>query len=289
MAASNSFRLYYRLTKPGIVYGNAISAAAGFLFAAHRHVDFPLLLEMLVGISLVIASACVTNNYLDKDIDAKMARTKKRALVQGTVIDKAALIYAVILDFAGFFILARYTNALTVIAGLIGLYAYVLVYGWGKRHTVWGTLIGSIPGAMPLLAGYLAVTDKLTTTALLLFVLMAIWQLPHFYAISIYRLKDYKAANLPVWSVKKGILSTKRQIVFLIALFMILNACLGFFHYAGRAYFFVMVVLSALWLDKGLRTWDNPKAESWARGMFGFSLIVLMGWSFMLAVNAWLP
>ena len=289
MVASDTFRRYYRLAKPGIVYGNAMSAAAGFLFATHRHVDFPLLLEMLAGITLVIASACVANNYLDKDIDAKMARTQKRALVQGTVSDKAAMIYAVILDFAGFFILARYTNALTVIAGLIGLYAYVLAYGWGKRHSVWGTLIGSIPGAMPLLAGYLAVTNTIDTTAVLLFALMAVWQLPHFYSISIYRMKEYKAAGLPVWSVKKGEASTKKQIVILIAIFMILNACLGFLHYAGRAYFFVMIVLSMLWLDKGLRGWENPNPEAWARGMFGFSLIVLMGWSVMLAVNAWLP
>lgn len=289
MAASDIFRKYYWLTKPGIVYGNVISAAAGFLFAAHRHVDLPLFFEMLLGIALVIASACVTNNYLDKDIDAKMARTKKRALVQGTVSDKAAMLYAAVLAFIGFFVLARYTNALAVVAGLIGLYAYVLAYGWGKRHSVWGTLIGSIPGAMPVLAGYLTVTDKLDAPALLLFLLMATWQLPHFYAIAIYRMDDYKAAGLPVWSVKKGVASTKRQIVFLIALFMILNAYLGFFHYAGRAYFFVMVVLSALWLDKGLRAWDNPNSETWARGMFGFSLIVLLGWSFMLALNAWLP
>ena len=289
MVASSTIEKYYWLAKPGIVYGNVMSAAAGFLFAAHRHIDLPLLLELLIGISLVIASACVTNNYLDKDIDAKMARTKKRALVQGTVSDKAAMIYAAVLAFIGFFVLARYTNTLTVIAGLIGLYAYVLAYGWGKRYTVWGTLIGSIPGAMPLVAGYLAVTDSFNTIAALLFVLMAIWQLPHFYSISIYRMKDYKTAGLPVWSVKKGVASTKRQIVFLIALFMILNACLGFFHYAGRAYFAVMIVLSTLWLDKGLRDWENPNAEEWARGMFGFSLIVLMGWSFMLAVNAWLP
>jgi len=289
MAVSNTIKTYYWLTKPGIVYGNCISAAAGFLFASHRNIDAGLLIETVVGIAFVIASACVTNNYLDKDIDQKMARTKERALVRGTVSDRSAMVYAAILTFGGFFILARYTNRLTIIAGLIGLYAYVLAYGWGKRHTVWGTLIGSIPGAMPLVAGYLAVTHKIDKTAVLLFLLMAVWQLPHFYSIAIYRLKDYKGAGLPVWPAKKGIPSTKRQILFLIAVFMILTACLGFFHYAGKVYFVVTVALAGLWLNKGMRGWDSKNNERWARGMFGYSLIVLMVWSGMLAANAWLP
>jgi len=108
-------KAYYRLTKPGIIYGNAITALAGFLLASRGHIDIILGIATLLGISLVIASACVFNNYLDQGIDIKMARTKKRALVTGVIKGQAALVYAVILGIVGFTALAAYTNALTVI------------------------------------------------------------------------------------------------------------------------------------------------------------------------------
>src|SRR5688500_3969925 len=96
-----SIKDYYHITKPGIIRGNAINATAGFLLASGKQVDLWLLLTMLVGLCLVIASGCVFNNFIDRDIDKKMARTQKRALVLGKISGKSALIYASMLGIAG--------------------------------------------------------------------------------------------------------------------------------------------------------------------------------------------
>src|SRR6266581_790040 len=102
MVSKKSVKTYYRLTKPGIIYGNVLTATAGFLLASKGHVDFWRLVATIAGISLVIASACVFNNYIDRGIDKKMARTKKRALVRGIISPQTALIYAVALGLMGF-------------------------------------------------------------------------------------------------------------------------------------------------------------------------------------------
>jgi len=98
-------KTYYELAKPGIVYGNIMTAAAGFLLAARHHVDLWLLLATLLGTSCIIGSACVFNNYIDRDIDKKMARTRKRSLANGLVSSRSALIYAVLLGCIGLVIL----------------------------------------------------------------------------------------------------------------------------------------------------------------------------------------
>src|SRR5258708_1541786 len=96
---------YYSLTKPGIIYGNTITAIAGFFLASHGHAGVGLLLATLIGLSFVIASGCVFNNYIDRDIDAAMARTKDRPLVIGRVSGRVAIIYGTILGILGFSIL----------------------------------------------------------------------------------------------------------------------------------------------------------------------------------------
>ncbi len=109
------FKFYYQLTKPGIIYGNALTTVAGFFLAARGTVNPSLLISVVAGSSLVIASACVFNNIVDREIDQKMARTKNRALVIGTISVRNALIFGAILGILGFGILSFYTNYLTVI------------------------------------------------------------------------------------------------------------------------------------------------------------------------------
>jgi protoheme IX farnesyltransferase len=286
-------KTYYNLTKPGIIRGNLLTAAAGFVLASGNHIRLGLLLAALIGTSLVIASACVVNNYIDREIDAKMARTKDRAFVKGLVSARAAGIYAVILAVAGFLMLGIYVNALTVFVGLTGWVFYVVVYGIGKRRTVHGTVIGSISGATPIVAGYTAAADRLDGTALILFLILVLWQMPHFYAIAMYRFNDYKAAGLPVLPVKKGAYRTKLQIMLYIAAFTIAAALLTVFGYTGYIYLAVVLLLGLAWLRLGLqgfRTAGNKAAdEKWARKMFFFSLIAILVLSIMIALGGRLP
>ncbi|HSH17749.1 MAG TPA: heme o synthase [Candidatus Saccharimonadales bacterium] len=281
---------YYRLTKPGIIYGNLLTTAGGFLFAAGRSPDVRLLAATLLGTGLIIGSACVYNNYLDRHIDARMTRTAKRAMVQGTVSVKAALAYGALLGVAGTAILTLLTNPITVALGVIGFIAYVLIYTYAKRHTVHSTLIGTISGATPIVAGYTAVTGRFDLTALILFSVMVIWQMPHFYAIAMFRKDDYAAANIPVLSVAKGLRTTRTYTIWYIAGLLPVVGALAVFGRGGYIYAVVMSGFVLYWLAMALLTMQQGLAyAAWARRVFGNSLIFLLLFSIMLSVDAWLP
>lgn len=286
----NVLRRYYHLTKPGIIYGNLLTAVGGFMLASRGQISIRLLIAMAVGTSLVVASACVVNNYLDRGIDAKMARTRKRAIVLGDVSTENALTYAAILGAVGLATLARYTNTATLTLGLIGFFSYVVLYTFSKRYTVHGTLIGSISGATPIAAGYTAAAGRFDVVALMLFVIMVIWQMPHFYAIAMYRRDDYAAAGIPVLAVVRGMHASKIQIVIYTALFAVAAAALALYGHASFSYFVIMVCFSLYWLWLGLRGFKKGIDDaSWARKMFGTSLLVVLAFSIMLSLDAWLP
>lgn len=248
--------------------------------------DFWLLLELLAGISLVIASACVVNNYLDREIDKNMSRTKKRALVQKTIAPTKAIIYAAALFMTGFAILSVYTNGPTVVLGMVGYIDYILFYTFGKRRSQHGTLIGSVAGATPIAAGYTAVTGRFDTVALLLFLIMVSWQMPHFYAIAMRRIKDYEAAKIPVLPVKKGMRATKLQIIFYVLAFFITASLLYLFGYTGRLYLLIIAASSLYWLYSGLKGFFTEDNTVWARRMFLISLAVMVVFSLSLIVDS---
>jgi len=283
-------RKYIALTKPGIIRGNVMTAGAGFLFGARGTVDGPLLLAVLGGTTLVIACGCVLNNYLDRHLDARMARTKQRAMVTRQISVSAALVYAVLLGVAGFGILIAFTHWLVVLLGVIAVVFYVVVYGYVKRRSPLGTLVGTVPGAASLVAGYVAVRGSMDGGAFILFLIMVCWQMPHFYAIAIRRKDEYAAAGIPVLPIKRGIRHTKTQILLYIAAYVVAVAALSIFGYAGKTYLVVMLIVSVLWLRlaaKGLK--NTGKDTVWAGKLFGFSLIVLMVFSLMISLDHWLP
>lgn len=285
-----TIKTYYSLTKPGVLYGNALTAAAGFLLASRGSIDLWLFVTLCVGITLVIASACVLNNYLDQDIDSKMARTKTRALVRGDIEGWKAVVFSAVLGVLGLIVLLLCTNLLVVAIGIAGFVDYVVLYGMlSKRLSIHGTLVGSISGAAPILAGYCAVTGVLDLGAVIVFAILFLWQMPEFYSIAIYRLKEYKAAHIPVMSVIKGVKNTKVQIVVYTFLFVVASLALTIFGYAGYSYFVVMAALGLYWLGLGVRGLNAKDDDAWARKMFRFSLVILLVFCAMISVDAWLP
>jgi protoheme IX farnesyltransferase len=160
------FKSYYRLTKPGIIQANVMTAAAGFLFASTHHIDLKLLVATLAGTALIIASACVVNNYTDRGIDSKMARTKKRATVTGEISTKNTLLFATILGLLGIIILIKFANKWPLIIGLLAFIDYVILYGIAKRTTIHSTLVGTIAGSASIVAGYCAVTQHISSQRL---------------------------------------------------------------------------------------------------------------------------
>lgn len=282
-------KTYYRLTKPGIVYGNVLSTIAGFLLAAGLNINYLLFFSTIIGSGLVIASSCVINNYTDREVDKKMKRTRNRALAKGLVTKNNAFVYAAILGISGFCILILFTNLLVVLSGAVGMVSYTIFYGFTKRKSSIGTLVGTIPGAMPLVAGYLAVTGSIDLGAILLFFIMVFWQLPHFYAIGVFRLSDYKEAGLPILPVERGVRITKVHMILCIVLFVISAFLLSYFGYTGKVFFIVMLIFGIRWFYlgyKGLKTSDDVK---WAKKFFFFSIIILMSMSALLSFNVVLP
>lgn len=287
--STSTIKTYYQLTKPGIIYGNLLNSIAGFLLASGQHIDFDLLLATLLGIALVVACGCVYNNYIDRGIDSNMARTRKRALVAGTIPTRAALVYGTVLGVLGFVVLALFTNILTVALGAIALFVYVVVYGITKRQTVHGTLVGSIAGALPPMAGYVAARGGIDAGALVLFLIIALWQMPHFYAIAMFRLEDYKKAGLPVLPVVKGNRTAKIQILVYTVAFVAASALLTVLGYAGYIYLAAIGIAGLYWLWHSAQGFAASDDTKWARSMFGDSLIVILVLSIALSVTAWLP
>lgn len=267
---------YFALTKPGIIFGNVLSAIAGALMAGHGRVDLSLLLSMCLGLALVIASACVFNNCLDRDIDAKMQRTENRAFVKGHISLRKGCLFATLLLIFGSLILAATTNTYALISALIGFFGYVIVYTLSKRKTTYGTLLGSIAGAMPPVVGYTAVSNALDSGAFIVFAIIALWQMPHFYAIALYRLDDYKAADIPVLPAVRGVFRTKVHMVLYAALFFVAALLPFFFGYTGVFYLVSMSLISLIWLGLCLLGLWKKETVSWARQVFFFSLVVII-------------
>jgi protoheme IX farnesyltransferase len=227
--AGAKIEAYYRLTKPGIVYGNALMYAAGFFLAAREGIDWQLFVGGLAGISLVIGSACVFNNIADRELDSKMPRTQKRALPAGKISVKDATVFGYLLAITGFLDLYLLTSFTAFFTALVGFAVYVFAYTPMKPRNRYALFVGAIAGAVPPVVGYTVITDVYDGWALLLFILLFVWQIPHFVAIAFYRYEDYTAAGVPLFArAPKN--EKERKIakqVFAASLVILLVGCLG--------------------------------------------------------------
>jgi len=274
---------YYLLTKPGIILGNLIPLMAGFLLASKGNFDGWLFLATLLGLSFVMASGCVLNNVIDLKIDKKMDRTQNRPLVKGLMSHQSAIGFASILGLLGGLILFYATNLLTLALAGVGFFVYVVLYSLWKCHTVYGTAIGSIAGAIPPVVGYCAVSNRFDLGAFVLFMMMVLWQMPHFFSIALYHLEDYRKAHIPVLPVIKGVFRTKIHMIVYIALFILASALLTYFKYTGYVYLLTVFVVSLTWLLASIAGFRSKNTTVWGKQMFYVSLVVIM------AISAAIP
>lgn len=225
----NKIKQYYRLTKPGIIYGNALMFAAGFFLASWEGIEWQLFFVALLGLSLVMAGACVFNNYADRELDKKMERTRNRSLVTGAISPNAAYIYGMVLSILGFSTLYFFSTYLSFFVALIGFAVYVFLYTPLKPKTSIALYIGAVAGATPPVVGYVAVTDTFDLWALGLFVAIFLWQLPHFIAIATYRYEEYTAAGVPLTLKRAPTEAEKKKAkrIFALSLVVLLLVCLG--------------------------------------------------------------
>lgn len=280
------FRHYLQLTKPGIIFGNLITVTGGFFLASKGQFDLVKYLAVALSVSLIVASGCVFNNFIDRDIDIKMERTKNRALVTGLISPSHALIYASVLGIVGLALLYFKTNLLSTLLVVLGFVVYVGFYSlYLKRHSVYGTLIGSISGAMPPVVGYCAVSNQFDAGAAVLLVMLSIWQMPHSYAIAIFRFNDYAAASIPVLPVKEGVLKAKKHIVAWIVAFTIVTPMLTVMGYTGYVYFVVAAILCVYWLYLAIIGFKAEDDTKWAKKLFLVSVIIVTILSIVMSVD----
>jgi protoheme IX farnesyltransferase len=202
---------FIELTKPNIVGLIVVTVAAGFYLGSTREVDLVLLLHALFGSVLVAAGSNALNQILERRIDAKMRRTRRRPLPSGRLRTAESAVFAWTLGVAGVAYLAFFTNWLVAVLAAATLGSYVFLYTPLKRHTSLNTLVGAIPGALPIVGGWAAARGTVDLPAWVLFVILFLWQLPHFLALAWLYREDYARAGLRMLSVTQGSQATFRQ------------------------------------------------------------------------------
>jgi len=267
---------FLALIKIGIVHSNSITAFAGLWLAVfYNDPDFHVLQYLdkivfaMIGVWLVIAGSCIINNYLDRDIDRFMSRTKRRPTVTGSFSPR--FIIGLGLSFLAigtlFLLMASVTSA---VLGLIGSFIYIFLYTmWTKRKYTLNTVIGSFSGAMPPLIGWAAVDSDLHFAAWVLFLIMFIWQPPHFLALAMRKSEEYRKAGIPMLPVVYGTAMTKRQIMVWILCLLPLPFYL---HSLGIPFLILATILNIGWFVLGLVGYKKGNENQWASKMFVYSL-----------------
>ena len=201
-----SWRDYYELTKPNVVYLMLVTSAVGMFMSTTGVVPWEILVFGNLGIGLCAASGAAVNHLVDQHIDQLMARTRNRPIARGKIDRLHGTVFAAALGIAGMVILLTLVNALTAWLTLFSLIGYAGIYTlYLKRATPQNIVIGGLPGAAPPLLGWTAVTGEIHGHALLLVLIVFAWTPPHFWALAIHRRDDYARAEIPMLPVTHGV------------------------------------------------------------------------------------
>ncbi|MFC4409341.1 heme o synthase [Chungangia koreensis] len=271
---SSFLKDFLALIKIGIVNSNLVTTFTGLWLAfqfSNRNFLFELdlLFYTIAGTALIIAGSAAMNNYIDRDIDPVMSRTKSRPTVTGRFKPSSVLILSISFMVIGEVLLFSATTS-AGLWGIAGILSYVVLYSmWSKRRHVGNTIVGSISGAIPPLIGWAAVEPTLGAGALALFLIMFAWQPPHFYALAMRRTEEYRAAGIPMLPVVKGFARTKKSIIAWILLLFPLPFLLS-----GLGIWFIILatLLNVGWLYFGIRGFKTGNDLKWATKMFIYSL-----------------
>jgi heme o synthase len=265
-------RHFLALTKPRITLMAAFCALIGMLMATPSMPPLALLTAATIGIALLAAAGFVVNCLAERHIDAQMARTRARPLARGEVDFIPALVFAGVLGSLGSAILLAYVNQLTMWLTMATFVGYALVYTLLlKPATPQNIVIGGASGAMPPLLGWVAITNEINAPAIVMFLIIFIWTPPHFWALALYRIEDYKRSGLPMLPVTHGPEFTRLNIW----LYTILLAACSLLPFVIRMnsyiYLASAVVLSGIFLWYAWGLWRNY-SDALARKTFRYSI-----------------
>jgi heme o synthase len=266
------------LTKPRVIQLIVFCAVIGMVLAVPGLPSWPQVQTMLLaslGIWLVAGAAAAFNCLVEKGIDAKMRRTAWRPTAQGELSDVQTGAFSAVLCAAGSWLLYTYVNPLTMWLTFATFVGYAVVYTVIlKPLTPQNIVIGGASGAMPPVLGWAAMTGEVSPEALILFLIIFLWTPPHFWALALYRVEDYRKSGLPMLPVTHGNEFTRLQI--LLYTVVLFAACLMPFAYGMSSWIYLVcaVVLSIGFCYYGIKLWQNY-SDALARKTFRFSLIHL--------------
>jgi len=268
---------YVELTKPRIALVVLVTTYAGMWLAAGPTLSFSLVFATLCGTWLASASAGVLNNYIDRDIDVLMSRTSHRATAAGRVEPQHVLYVGLGLAGASFLLLVLTTNLFAAALAMGTIYFYVVIYTmWLKRRSDLCTEIGGVAGALPPIIGWVAVTGEVGLPAILLFLIMFIWQPPHFWVLALLREDEYRKAGIPMLPVTSGAFITKAKMLLYTAALIPAGMLLFVVGVAGPFYLTMTTLAGLVYLVLTIDFARRPLDRKYALNLFFFSIAYLL-------------
>ena len=283
----HNFADYFELTKPRVVALIMFTAVVGMLLAVPGLPPLDAFVWGTLGIGLAAGSAAAINHLVDRQIDAKMARTHRRPLPTGHLAPRQVLVFAASLGVASMVILVAFVNVLTAVLTLFSLIGYAGVYTmYLKRATPQNIVIGGAAGAAPPVLGWAAITGAVDPHSLLLFLIVFVWTPPHFWALAIHRAEDYANAEIPMLPVTHGIEFTALQTLLYTILLVLVSLLPWLAGMSGYLYLAAALVLGAIFMVYAVRLKFYPN-DRLPMQTFSYSIVYLIGIFAALLIDHW--
>jgi len=272
------FMDYLELTKPKLTLLVMSTCLVGFVMAPGA-INYLNAVYSLFFISLIVGGACALNCFIERDVDSKMERTRERVLPSGKLSPNNALIFGIFFITIGHLGLFFSVNPITCVLGLIASVLYLFSYTPMKQKSEYAVYVGAIPGAIPPIMGWTSVTGAIDLFAYCLFGVLLIWQLPHFWAISIYHAKDYECADIKVYPNQKGLGPTKIYIFIFTILLGLVSILPVYFNIAKAQFLWLALALNITFIIQSslglFFKYEEVKLKKWAKMYFYASIIYL--------------
>lgn len=269
---------FAELCKPRITVLVLVTTFAGMWLAGNGTVTLDLIIFTLLGTGLASSASGALNNYVDREVDKRMARTRMRALPCSRLHPQQALWLGIMLSLWSFAVLFYLVNPLTAYLAAATTYFYVMIYTvWLKRSSPLCTEIGGVAGALPPVIGWVAVTNDVGLPALAMFMIMFIWQPPHFWALALLRADEYRQAGLPMLPVTHGQQATKIRMLLYTIVLVPLSTAMYWLQVVGLTYLVLSVALGIAYLLLTIDFARKPITHQSTRRLFGFSIFYLLG------------
>ena len=284
----NLLRQYLVLTKPRVTQLAVFCAVIGMFLATPTLPDMQKVVAGTIGIWLLAAAAFAVNCLIEQRIDARMLRTARRATAAGTISSAQVLIFSGVLGGLGMFILYRWVNPLTMWLTFATFVGYAVIYTVIlKPRTPQNIVIGGLSGAMPPALGWAAVADAVPAEAWLLVLIIFIWTPPHFWALALYRTRDYENSGLPMLPVTHGQQFTRLHILLYSIALMATTAVPYVIGMSGWLYLLCAMVLGAMFVWYAWKLYRQYSDEL-SRKLFRFSILYLSLLFAALLADHWL-